>query len=51
MRFPINETEDGVAFAIRTGYERHAYIGSLGGGGHFPTTQVIEIYEVDTNTD
>lgn len=48
MKQAFNIALEGVAFAIRAGYERHAYVGSLNGGGHFPTTCVIEIY--DTNT-
>ena len=49
MKQAFNTALEGVAFAIRAGgYERHAYVGSLNGGVHFPTTCVIEIY--DTNT-
>jgi hypothetical protein len=45
-RTPINATDDGNAFAIRTGYERHCYVGALNGGGHFPTTAVLEIFDI-----
>ena len=48
MKQAINTALEGVAFAIRTGYERHAYMGSLNGRGHFPTTCVIEIYEINS---
>ena len=47
MKQAFNIALEGVAFAIRAGYERHAYVGSLNGGGHFQTTCVIEIYETD----
>jgi len=44
---PINTTPgEGCAFAIRTGYERHAYLnGMTRGGGFFPATGVLEIIE------
>lgn len=52
MRKPLNTASNDVAFTIRIGYERQAYIGSLDGGGHYPTTMVIEIYEdTDSNKD
>ncbi|MGN0227481.1 MAG: hypothetical protein ACI4AI_05400 [Paludibacteraceae bacterium] len=35
MKQAINTALEGVAFAIRTGYEKHAYVGSLNGGA-FP---------------
>ena len=44
---PINITSDGCAFAIRTGYERHAYLNGMG-GGFYPATGVMEIYETDS---
>lgn len=44
MKFPIN-TADGVAFTLRAaGYDKHCYLNALNGGGHFPTTAVMEIY-------
>ena len=49
MKQAINTAIDGVAFAIRAGYEHHVYMGSLRGGGHFPKTCVIEIYEECSN--
>lgn len=43
---PINVTAERCAFAIRTGYERHAYLnGMTRGGGFYPATGVLEIYE------
>lgn len=43
---PINITNEGCAFTIRTGYERHAYLnGMTRGGGFYPATGVLEIYE------
>ena len=45
-KIPINVTDDGCAFALRTGYERHAYLnGMTRGGGFYPATGVLEIYE------
>lgn len=45
-RVPLNINRDGCAFAIRTGYERHAYLnGMTRGGGFYPATGVLEIYE------
>ena len=39
-------TPQGCAFAIRTGYERHAYLnGMTRGGGFYPATGVIELVE------
>lgn len=47
---PINVT-DGYAFTIRTGYERHAYLnGMTRGGGFYPATGVLEIYEDTEDT-
>lgn len=46
---PINITSDGCAFAIRTGYQRHACLnGMTRGGGFYPATGVMEIYEDHT---
>ena len=48
MTMPINVTDEGYAFTIRTGYERHAYLnGMTRGGGFYPATGVLEIYEED----
>ena len=42
----INTTPEGYAFAIRTGYERHAYLnGMTRGGGFYPATGVMEVIE------
>lgn len=51
---PINVTDEGCAFALRTGYERHAYLnGMTRGGGFYPATGVLETYEdtEDTSSD
>lgn len=49
---PINVTKDGCAFTIRTGYERHACLnGMTRGGGFYPATGVMEIYESDGYSD
>ena len=43
---PINTVLGICAFAIRTGYERHAYLNGMTRGGRFyPATGVLEIYE------
>ena len=44
---PINTVEGEVAFAIRTRYESHCYVNALNGGGHFPTTAVMEVYDYE----
>lgn len=47
----MNVTDEGCAFTIRTGYERHAYLnGMTRGGGFYPATGVLEIYEDAENT-
>ena len=48
-KIPINTTpNEGCAFAIRTGYERHAYLnGMTRGGGFYPATGVLEVIEDD----
>lgn len=49
---PINVTDEGCAFTIRTGYERHAYLnGMTRGGGFYPATGVFEIYEEDNTAE
>lgn len=46
MKIPIN-TAGGCAFAIRTGYERQAYLnGMTRGGGFYPTTGVLLVYRI-----
>jgi hypothetical protein len=46
IRIPFNITPRGFAFAIRTGYERHAYLnGMTRGGGFYPATGVVELIE------
>ncbi len=43
---PINTTADGCAFTIVTRYEGRAYLKSMtGGGGYYPCTGVIVIYD------
>lgn len=43
---PLNTTSEGCAFALRTGYERHAYLNGMTRGGKFyPATGVLEVYE------
>ena len=45
---PINTTVDGCAFTITTRMPLQAGLTNLiGGGGHYPTTGVIEIHEDD----
>lgn len=45
-RLPINVTPEGNAYGIKASYFKNAAITTLtGGGGHFPCTGVIEIYE------
>lgn len=34
-KIPINVTDEGCAFALRTGYERHAYLNGMTRGGAF----------------
>lgn len=46
---PINVTDEGCAFTIRTGYERHAYLnGMTRGGGFYPATGVLEVTDGKT---
>lgn len=45
---PINITADGCAFALRARYADAACLkGLTGGGGYYPCTGVIEVYEQD----
>ena len=44
-----NTTPDGCAFALTTSLPDHAGLTNLvNGGGHYPSTGVMEIYEADT---
>lgn len=48
---PINVTPEGNAYAIKASYFKNAAITTLtGGGGHFPCTGVIEIYDNTEDT-
>lgn len=48
---PINVTPEGNAYGIKASYFRNAAITTLtGGGGHFPCTGVIEIYDNTEDT-
>ena len=50
MNLPINTTSDGTAFAVTTRSAAGAFENvSQGGGGHYPSTGVIVIYEVADN--
>ena len=43
---PTNTTAEGLAFTVRTGYERHAYFNGMTRGGKFyPATGVLELIE------
>ena len=45
-RILINTTADGLAFALTTRMPLQAGLTNLtGGGGHYPATGVMEIYE------
>lgn len=47
----LNVTDEGCAFTIRSGYEHHAYLnGMTRGGGFYPASGVIEIYEEEDDT-
>ena len=47
MNLPIDTTDDGCAFALRVGYDAKCYAKNLGtGGGHYPATAVIVIWEL-----
>ena len=49
---PLNVTDDGCAFTIVTRYEARAYIrGMTEGGGYYPCTGVLEVYEVENDTE
>ena len=48
---PINTTTDGYAFAIRARYNGACLSDLTGGGGHYPKTEVIEVYEQEKKKD
>lgn len=51
LKLPINVTPEGNAYGIKASYFKNAAITTLtGGGGHFPCTGVIEIYDNIENT-
>ena len=45
MNFPTNTTADGTAFAVKSG-ERACFANMMNGGGHFPETAVIVVYQL-----
>lgn len=48
MRFPIDITIDGCAFALKCNYEHQVYIKNIGkGADHYPATSVIVIYDAE----
>ena len=50
-RIVINTTSEECAFAIRTGYERHAYLNGMTRGGRFyPATGVLYVIEDEEDT-
>ena len=49
MNLPINTTADGTAFAVTTRSSAVAFENVSQGGGHYPSTGVIVIYEVADN--
>ena len=44
MNLPNNTTSDGTAFAVKSG-ERACFATMTQGGGHFPETAVIVVYQ------
>lgn len=48
--FPINTTADGTAFTVTTRIAAAGFFNITGGGSHYPSTGVIEVYE-DDNSD
>lgn len=46
MNFPINTTADGAAFAVTTRSSAVSIENVTQGGGHYPSTGVIVIYEL-----
>ena len=49
MNLPTNTTADGTAFAVTTRSSSVAFENVSQGGGHYPSTGVIVIYEVADN--
>lgn len=46
MNLPINMTEDGTAYAITVSMPNNAQMCNIiNGGGHYPSTGVIVVYE------
>ena len=45
MNLPINTTADGAAFAVKSG-ERACFANMTNGGGNFPETSVIVVYQL-----
>lgn len=51
-RLPINVTPEGNAYGIKASYFKNAAITTLtGGGGHFPCTGVLEIWDSEDRSD
>lgn len=49
---PLNVTADGCAFTIVTRYEGRAYLKSMtSGGGYYPCSGVLEVYDEMDGTD
>ena len=46
MNLPINTTSDGTAFAVTTRSSAVSVENVTQGGGHYPSTGVIVIYEM-----
>lgn len=46
---PINTTVEGFAYAIKAVYYKTSLVDFTMGGGHFPSTGVIEYEETDTD--
>ena len=50
MNLPINTTADGTAFAVTVSMPNNAQLCNIvNGGGHYPSTGVLTIYEVADN--
>ena len=50
MNLPINTTYDGTAFAVTVSMPNNAQLCNIvNGGGHYPSTGVLTIYEVADN--
>ena len=47
MNLPINTTADGMAFAVTVSMPKNAQLCNIvNGGGHYPSTGVLTIYEL-----